>query len=313
MVDLKINIPEHFLEKEVRCDYTISRQMKELWAICIDLLEEFKRVCRKYQLHYIADFGTLLGAIRHKGFIPWDDDIDVAMPREDYEMLLKVAPSEFILPYYLETFYTDPHFCYGKAKLLNLSTTGCENIYIKRHALFIDIFPLDGVIEDEFLLKQQGKRMRRYFGKALRIVTCSYPWYYKEKGISLPRRLVRLFEFYKMKIFNITIGGSYHRKIYKKFEEESKRYNNQARQIGDIVGYQADALDKVDIQCVYNAKEVDFEFTKIAVPSNFHDMLKQMYGDYHVFVKGNAYHTFKIIDTNRPYNEVLKEKGIIHE
>ena len=91
MVDLKINIPEHFLEKEVRCEYTISRQMKEVWAVCIDLLEEFKRVCRKYQLHYIADFGTLLGAIRHKGFIPWDDDLDVAMPREDYEKFGKIC------------------------------------------------------------------------------------------------------------------------------------------------------------------------------------------------------------------------------
>lgn len=311
MVPLKVKIPNGFLEEEIRCNYTISHQMKEVWAIGIDLLEEFKRVCNKYQLHYIADFGTLLGAIRHKGFIPWDDDIDVSMPRADYEKLLQVAPDEFSHPYYLETFYTDPHFCYGKAKLLNLNTTGYENIYISRHALFIDIFPLDGVTDNEKLLKQQGRRMHKYFGKALRVVTCSYPWYYKEEGISLPRRMARLYEYYKMKLFNITIGGNYHRTVYKKFEEESKRFNNEARIIGDVVGYQADAADKVDIQCVYEAKEVDFEFTKIAVPSNYHGMLTQMYGEYNKFVKGNAYHTFKVIDTDRPYTEVLKEKGII--
>lgn len=311
MVDLKLDIPVSFYEEEIRCDHTVSRQMKEVWAVGLDLLEEFKRICKVYQLHYIADFGTLLGAIRHKGFIPWDDDIDVAMPREDYEKFLQVAASELTHPYYLETFYTDPHFCYGKAKLLNLNTTGYENIYIKRHALFIDIFPLDGVIEDEKLLKKQGQRMHHYFGKALRVVTCSYPWYYKEEGISLPRRLVRLFEYYKMKLLNISIGGSYHRKIYKKYEEESKRYNHQAKLIGDVVGYQADAADKVDIQCVYDATEVDFEFTKIAVPSNYHDVLTQLYGNYNQFVKGGSAHTYAILDTGRTYTEVLKEKGVI--
>lgn len=313
MVPIKIDIPKDFLVEEIRCDYTISQQMKEVWAICLDLLEEFKRVCKKHQLHYIADFGTLLGAIRHKGFIPWDDDIDVSMPRADYEKLLQIAPTEFTHPYYLETFYTDPHFCYGKAKLLNLNTTGYENIFIKRHALFIDIFPLDGVIENEKLLKEQGRRMHKYFGKTLRVVTCSHRWYYQEKGISLPRRMVRLYEYYKMKLFNITIGGDYHRKMYKKFEEESMRYNIGTRLIGDVVGYQADAADKLDIQCVYDAKEVEFEFTKISIPSNSQVVLTQMYGDYLKFVKGNAYHTFKIIDTNRPYTEVLRGNGILYE
>lgn len=66
MVDLNIELPKGFLEEEVRCGYTVTRKMKEVWAVELDLLKEFKRVCNKYDLKYCADGGTLLGAIRHK-------------------------------------------------------------------------------------------------------------------------------------------------------------------------------------------------------------------------------------------------------
>ena len=75
MVELKIKLPDSFFYEEERDGYWVSSEIKELWAVQLDLLNEFDRVCKKYNLKYILDFGTLLGAIRHKGFIPWDDDL----------------------------------------------------------------------------------------------------------------------------------------------------------------------------------------------------------------------------------------------
>lgn len=92
--------PKEFLEREIRGGYEVSEQMKRVWAIEIDMLQELFRVCDKYGLTIWAEGGTMLGTIRHGGFIPWDDDIDMAMPREDYDRLQEVAADEFKHPYF---------------------------------------------------------------------------------------------------------------------------------------------------------------------------------------------------------------------
>ena len=89
-MNIKLSLPEGFLEEEVRCDYTVSKEMKKVWAVELDLLSEFQRVCKLHNIKYAVWAGTMLGAIRHKGFIPWDDDIDVSMPRPDIERLIQL-------------------------------------------------------------------------------------------------------------------------------------------------------------------------------------------------------------------------------
>lgn len=78
-----------------------------MWAVELHMLEAFDEVCKKYGLTYYVDFGTLLGAVRHQGFIPWDDDIDVVMFRDDYERFQAIAPYEFLELYFFQNSYTD--------------------------------------------------------------------------------------------------------------------------------------------------------------------------------------------------------------
>ena len=102
-------ITEDFLKEEKRGDFTVTAKRKRVWAVILDLIVEFDSVCRKHNLRYFLDSGSLLGAIRHGGFIPWDDDIDVTMPREDYEKFIRLN-DEFKHPYFLQTPYSDPEY-----------------------------------------------------------------------------------------------------------------------------------------------------------------------------------------------------------
>ena len=74
-----MQLEKTFFEREVRSGYEVSEKVKKIWAVELNLLEYFDNLCREYHLRYFADYGTLLGAVRHQGFIPWDDDIDVVM------------------------------------------------------------------------------------------------------------------------------------------------------------------------------------------------------------------------------------------
>ena len=95
------------IEEEIREGYTISSKMKEIWAIQMKMAGFLFKVCDKYGLRVWAEGGTLLGAIREKGFIPWDDDMDFMMLREDYDKLIEVADKEFTSPYHLQS--SEPH------------------------------------------------------------------------------------------------------------------------------------------------------------------------------------------------------------
>ena len=139
-----ITLPEGFLREETRDGYTISAKMKEVWAVELDLLQCFVNVCEKNNLRYFMDAGTLLGAVRHQGFIPWDDDVDVTMLWDDYVKLREIAEREFKGPYVFQS--QSRRFC----KLRNTETTaisrrGFKMISPTNHGIWIDIFPLVGL------------------------------------------------------------------------------------------------------------------------------------------------------------------------
>ena len=121
---------------------------QEIKLIELDILREFARICEKYNLSYLLAYGTALGAVRHQGFIPWDDDIDVFMPRADYEKLYYLCTSSDVLssPYQLVS-YRDESSIYQFFKIVDRRTSAYETFVGKTHpiGLWIDIFPLEPV------------------------------------------------------------------------------------------------------------------------------------------------------------------------
>jgi len=130
--------------------------LEQIHEIDLNLTKEFIKICNKFNLKYYIIGGTFLGAIRHKGFIPWDDDMDIAMPRDDYEKFLEIANNELPENMRLVTFYNDENHRYFLPRLVDLNTEIIEKRFEKigkKSNLFIDIFPIDGTPNNGLLRK----------------------------------------------------------------------------------------------------------------------------------------------------------------
>ncbi len=123
-----------------------SYDIRPLQLRILDILMAVDRVCHEHGLRYYIIAGTLLGAVRHKGFIPWDDDLDIAMPRRDYDLLMQHADEWLPAPYEAICYERDKNYPLPFAKIQDASTTLIERMHLKYlGGVYIDVFPLDGV------------------------------------------------------------------------------------------------------------------------------------------------------------------------
>jgi len=149
--------------------------LRKAQLIMLDMLIEFDAVCKKHQLKYWLDSGTLLGAVRHQGFIPWDDDIDISMPVEDYNKFLKIARSELSSEIFFQTSKTDENFKFDYIKLRSNKASIVEfhekDKSIAYHqGVFIDIFPMltiDNTEENKKLYDSTLKEIRNVSSTSL--------------------------------------------------------------------------------------------------------------------------------------------------
>ena len=125
-----------------------GEEFRRMQLLQLDMLVELDRVCREHNINYVIFCGTQLGAVRHKGYIPWDDDADIAMLRENYEKFKSYASELDPEVCFFQDHSTDPYYRWGYGKLRRTGTTfirvGQEHIKCKT-GLFIDVFPLDDI------------------------------------------------------------------------------------------------------------------------------------------------------------------------
>lgn len=155
-----------FFEGETREAFYIEPMMKSAWAANLEVLRKIDKICEEYDIQYFVDWGTLLGTVRHKGFIPWDDDIDICMLRPDLERFLEVMENQQNELIYMNV-YTDPDWGPHATKITNTTKFTVERKEIKEYYGFpfpagIDVFPIDYVPKD--------KEQERVFVKTIRRV-----------------------------------------------------------------------------------------------------------------------------------------------
>ncbi|SCY65027.1 LicD family protein [Butyrivibrio sp. INlla14] len=306
MVNLNITPPEGFLEPEERCGYAVTRQSKEIWAVLLDLLNELEKVCQKHDLHFFVDSGTLLGAVREKGFIPWDDDIDVVMLREDYDKLLEIGDSEFKHPYFLQTPYNDEGFLRPHVQLRNSETAAIlSNEALKvpfNQGIFLDIFPVDVTSKIRLFNKLKCKLLNFY--------RRSFGYVY----IATPPKTFKGF-----------VMGKFADKCRKDPAKAYRKFDKWCH----FIPFKSNLVDKVTFYKFFNKYRylekkwfaetlyLPFEFTKVPVPAGYHEILLRYYGkDYMIPKQQAAIHQQlgKVINsTEESYTKILErmrqEKG----
>lgn len=274
-------------------------EMKRLWEVQIDLLEALKRVCQKYGLRYYAAGGTLLGAARHRGFIPWDDDLDVQMMWSDYKILMEVATEEFQYPYYFQSYQNDPFGEVSNSRLRRSDTTGYtewehENIKIPDHnrGIFIDIFPL-------FPIPKSGEARLDAKDKIMQLWKAMRGWNAIQNHIAgYPSKYDIYIKDYESIKSNYSIF-----EIKQQFMDLCADVQDDYDEIGETSFKTFDEKYIWKKEWFDDVVEAPFEDTSISCPCCYDEILTKQYGNWRVPVRGGACHQMHCYDVKISYEE----------
>ena len=306
VVPLKLHIDPSFFLEEERDGFIVSTGMKKIWAVELDLLSEFARVCDENGLKWFAHAGTMLGAVRHHGFIPWDDDIDVVMPREDYERLCKIGPSAFAHPYFFQNEETDRYFARAFSRLRNSETTAIfENERAYRYpynqGIFIDIFPMDHVPADP-------EERQRYYAGVADLNAHAIQWrtmihFYRPKtGKGLAKRV----SYWLKHLYYKYVSKADYRSYMERHHSLITSYNGvETGWVGEsIIPRLGRQLWRTE--WVSETIPMSFEMLQIPVPAHFEECLTASFGaDWRTPKQIPNLHQGTIYDTEKPYTVYL--------
>ena len=284
------------LEKEVICGYEVSAKMKRIWAMELEMVKRFVSVCEQYDLTYFIMGGTLLGAVRHKGFIPWDNDIDLAMPRKDFDKLLEIGPKVFEKPLFFQTPVTEKgrFFCtYVKIRDERGTAGSQEDFDLGINCgMFIDVFCLDEIPD--------SKIRRRLYVRQLNEIA-------KMARFSMHRKMAGGFvnnikHGLQKAVFKYVYGspnasqlfGIYQKKAGSFAGKDTKEVAHLAFGYHDVyVWKQQDWKEKT---------KLDFEDIQLFAPVGYEAVLARQYGDYMRIPEDKSTHDYIEFDPDVPYD-----------
>lgn len=247
----------------------MTDSLEKLHSIELKILSDISRVCNEHNLRFYLAEGSLIGAVRHHGFIPWDDDVDIAMPRDDYERFLSIAQKELGDEYEVQHSTTIKNYWspFIKVRLL----TGCD-VFRQQHIAhltehngpLVDVFPLDNVPK----LKSTGQTLNRrriglYRAAILRKLGCV-------KNVDMKGRLCSLFSHF------VSID-----RLHRKLDRMHTKYNSPDNAyIINWASYYHENKETFPKEAFGEPVFVDFENTKMPIPHDADLVLRTIYGDY---------------------------------
>ncbi len=284
-----------YFKTEVREGFEIPSMLKRAWAATMEVLEVIDSVCKANNIRYFAAYGTLLGAIRHKGFIPWDDDIDLFMLRETYERFIKISKQALPAGFVLAGMYSNSdrlqRACYvPQARVIADETLWNFNEYMKKFHGFpyqrigIDIFPLDKFSENPDTVKLQ-KLLIPEIVKVLR------DWDKLEKAGLLEKRIANIETMSGVKVPRDGTATNFLWRLEDAIVSLAHKENTEL--CSDIFHYAVGYENrKFPIKSFEQSIELEFEGFKLPVPAGYEEVLTNIYGDYKKPVRNAAGHDF---------------------
>ena len=286
---------EDFLKAETRSGFFVEEKMKKVWAKDLELIEVMEDICRRHNIKWYADGGTLLGAVRHKGFIPWDDDIDIQMMREDYDKFLEVCKTELKEPYFLQWAATEKGFQPWHAKLRDDRTLGSTrfetNCFPEWHrGIFIDIFPLDNVPD----------------GKVRYIIHTTILKIYRLLllGFEVPRspEAKKISKIFAKIVLGVLSIFTTHEKLAAGYLKIVKSVKGETRKVGVTAFRPGVKKYEWRRELFKETIELPFEWRTVSAPKDYDERLRVQYGnDYMTFKKNGAQHTTIDFDPDNTY------------
>ena len=284
--------------EEVRSGFVVTEERKKIWKCELEILKQILLVCKDLGLRCWIDSGTLLGAVRHQGFIPWDDDIDLVMFRDDYDKLMKLGPDRFRDPFFFQSAYTDINYYRGHIQVRNSNTAAILPINCMREfnqGIFVDIFPLDALPND----KKSVEELKR-------------------KSTLMKSKMERYHHFQLLRSFNVVKNYIEQIKLEKEidaisFKEYYNIYENLFRE-NDInacnnltlMSSFPDVDYIIDKHIFDETIYMNFEGMIVPAPKEYDRYLRIMYGDDYMTPKQiPTFHGEVIFDTDHSYLELL--------
>lgn len=302
-----MNIPGGYLNGEIRDGFYVESTMKKAWAAEIEVLNEVDRICRQHDIQYFADWGTLLGTIRHKGFVQWDDDMDITMKREDYTRFCQIVRQE---QGELEiiNFHTDPEWKDMLSRVINGRSVNYTEEHLRKYHGFpyvagLDIFPLDYVAptEEEDKLQCSMISIVEAFSANIRNNTATPE--------EIEQTTKDIEQMCGVKFNNLEPLAT---QLLKLGERLSMMYTNEESQAVALMGDHAGPrpLDVYPKEYYSESIYMPFEYTTIPVPVGYEKILIQKYGEnYMIPYLGGTNHEYPFY--RKQQREVYRQMGII--
>lgn len=253
-----------------------SETLRRVQLAQLSIAKEIKRICNDNGIEYFLDSGTLLGAVRHKGFIPWDDDMDIGMTRENYDKFIEAAKSGLKEEYFLQTWETDKNYPMPFAKIRLNGTKYVENVFEKaqmHQGIYVDVFPYD--IWPDKKGRQKKLWRKRLYLQSMIMMKCHYLKFKSDKAWKYFLKAV-MFTFIRfLSLFHSK------RSLIKRYEKEARKFSA----LGGESVYEQTVNFKfgywvVPSECIENSIELLFEDETFKCPQEYDKYLTEVYGDY---------------------------------